>query len=993
MNLDQSSRPSEFEQNHRKVTWWLGALPALLYAVLEVVALLARGNAQVWSVLSVLPIIFAAPIAYLLIRSNREGLGNFIFITAIGLQTILISMVQRGASVPTGIIALSLIIATGLGTLPRKYIRFVITIGFFVAIASILIDTFGSFDRPAVQFAQGRWIFAGLMLILSAVFIIRQLSLLDIRTKIVLGIIGTGGLALVALVAFAFLRTQQIAAALSARLDESVSQLSVEQLINTARSEAGQANQAFEDIEEEVVSLAQNWILLRNEKRTLSQGSYWDASSSLIELEGGQYGNSATDPSSVFVPMKAELDDAVIEDLNVSAYLDFYAPQVLETHPALLAVYAIDVRGITRYYPNISLASLLPPDFDATHRPHYTISSPLFNPHRMARWTIPYVDATGGGMVVTVAAPVYEGDEFRGIVAADMQLTEITQQINAIKVGETGYAFMLDDAGRILAMPPAGFEMFGVRQEDINGEDFFKQTVLGLGSPELQAVTKRMTSGGNGLLIVNVDGVDTYISFSPIQANGYSVGLVVPVSELQGAIISARNQTQQQIRTATQGVVVLLILLLVMAVTVSLALGKIIAAPIQRLTQVASQIAGGDLTAQADAATRDEIGTLASAFNTMTARLRETLDGLEFMVQERTAELLSANEKNERRARQFESIAQVARTISSTSDLDILLPQITNAISREFGFYHVGIFLLDAAKEYAVLSAANSEGGRRMLLHSHRLKVGETGIVGYVTGTGKPRVALDTGADAAFFNNPDLPTTRSEMALPLRVGDEIIGALDVQSTEPNAFSQEDISILSTLADQVSIAIQNAQRFEQTRKALSEAEALAKQFVQVGWQRFTKNKNLIGVRHTGARSTLLYGKNGPDKDEKSWHTEQDRPKSRGAILSLPIKLRGEVIGSVDVRSPDNRPWDQDELDIVTAILERAAIAMDNARLLEESQRLASKEAKISEVTAKISSSINMRNVLQTAVEELGRALPGSDVVIQFEAQPGKNKSAK
>ena len=111
------------------------------------------------------------------------------------------------------------------------------------------------------------------------------------------------------------------------------------------------------------------------------------------------------------------------------------------------------------------------------------------------------------------------------------------------------------------------------------------------------------------------------------------------------------------------------------------------------------------------------------------------------------------------------------------------------------------------------------------------------------------------------------------------------------------------------------------------------------------------------------------------------------KPRGASLSLPIKLRGEVIGSVNVHTMDNRKWDQDELDIVTAIIERAAIAMENARLLQESQQRASREAKISEVTAKISASINMRNVLQTAVEELGRALPGSEVLIQFEHENG------
>jgi GAF domain-containing protein/HAMP domain-containing protein len=469
------------------------------------------------------------------------------------------------------------------------------------------------------------------------------------------------------------------------------------------------------------------------------------------------------------------------------------------------------------------------------------------------------------------------------------------------------------------------------------------------------------------------------------------VALVVPVAEMQGAIIEANAKTEQQMRSATQTAVILLILLFILAIAVSLGLGQVIASPIQRLTRVATQIAGGDLSVQAEAATRDETGTLAQSFNTMTARLRGTLDNLERMVEERTAELLSANEKNERRAKQFESIAKVARTLSSTRDIDSLLTQITTVISREFGFYHVGIFMLDAAKEYAILSATNSEGGRTMLKRGHRLKVGETGIVGYVTGTGNPRVALDTGTDAVFFNNPDLPDTRSEIALPLLAGEEIIGALDVQSTEPGAFTQDDINILSTLADQVSVAIQNARQFEETRKALSEAEALAKQFAKTGWQQYTKDKSLVGIHHTGARASLLYEKNGKEKEEDVWDTEQGKTSARGSFLSLPIELRGEVIGAVDVRSPDNRPWDQDELDIVTAIIERAAIAMENARLLEESQRLASKEAKIGAVTAKISSSINMQNVLQTAVEELGRALPGSEVVIQFQADQNKTTS--
>lgn len=820
-------------------------------------------------------------------------------------------------------------------------------------------------------------------------FLTRHIFSLDIRTKIVTGILGTGALALAVVILFVLNQTQKVTNTLSSRLEESVNQLAEEQLRSTAFVYADQANQSFKDVMVQVDSLAQNWAALQGQKQAMRQGAYWDASTSLIQLPEGQYGNSKNAISSVFVPVGVPIDDLLVTDLNTSAYLDFSAPEILKANSSLVAVYGGDTRGVVRYYPNINLAAVVPPDFDATKRPWYIAASPLFNPKHLTRWTIPYVDATGAGLVVTVAAPVYVGNQFMGAVAADMKLSGIAEQISSITVGETGYAFMLDDAGRILYMSPAGYKMFGIPEEQIDTDEFIKQSILGKGSADLQEATMRMVAGASGLLTANVDGVNIYISFSPVKSNGYSVALVVPVSELQNTFIDTRAQTEQQIRSALQTAAILLILLFIVAIGVSLGLGQIIAAPIQRLTQVASQIANGNLSVQATVTTRDEIGTLAHSFNAMTSRLRETLDGLEHRVDERTAELLSANEKNERRAKQFESIAEVARTVSSTRDLDTLLTQITTVISREFGFYHVGIFLLDTAKEYAILSAANSEGGERMLKRGHRLKIGEVGIVGYVAASGNPRVALDTGADAVYFSSADLPDTRSEMALPLHDGEEIIGALDVQSTEPSAFSQEDISTLSILADQVSIAIQNARQFEQTHKALNEAEALARQFARAGWQQYTKDKNLLGVRHTGARATLLYEQN--EKEDDMWSTEQAQTKARGAFLSLPIELRGEAIGSVNVRSPDSRPWDQDELDILKAIVERAAIAMENARLLEESQRLASKEAKIGAVTAKISSSINMRSVLQTAVEELGRALPGSEVVIQFQTDQNKTTS--
>ena len=365
--------------------------------------------------------------------------------------------------------------------------------------------------------------------------------------------------------------------------------------------------------------------------------------------------------------------------------------------------------------------------------------------------------------------------------------------------------------------------------------------------------------------------------------------------------------------------------------------------------------------------------------------LSELTRNLEQRVIERTGELGLANAKNERRAAQFEAIAQVSRTISSTQDLNTLLPQITSVISRLFGFYHVGIFLIDSKGEYAVLSAANSEGGQNMLTRNHRLKVGEVGIVGYVTSTGNPRVALDTGSDVVFFNNPDLPHTRSEIALPFKVGGQVIGALDVQSKEPHAFAEEDVSILSILSEQVGIAIQNSRQYEETRRALAESEMLSRQFVQRGWQQFTKRRNLVGIRHTGARATLLYSKNEGDRKQDQPDEEHVLFKSEDGLLVLPVKLRDEVIGTVRVRTPGNREWDQDELDIVTAILERAAVSLENARLLAESQKRAAKERTIGEISAKISAQSDMDQLLKTAAQELGRTLPKANISIQFKKE--------
>ncbi len=364
---------------------------------------------------------------------------------------------------------------------------------------------------------------------------------------------------------------------------------------------------------------------------------------------------------------------------------------------------------------------------------------------------------------------------------------------------------------------------------------------------------------------------------------------------------------------------------------------------------------------------------------------------LEQRVEERTAEIEKANKQVSRRATQLQTITELSESIAQVQDLNELLPATTRLISERFGFYHVGIFLVDQGREYAVLQAANSEGGERMLKRSHRLKLG-TGVVGFSARTGQPRIALDVGQDAVFFNNPDLPETRSEAALPMKSRSEMIGVLDIQSKEANAFSNEDLEVLAALANQVSIALENARLLMETRAALTQVQEVYNAFTHAAWSRAISQTQQPGFRYQTGRIEML--ENALDNPEviaavQQGDTVANRPNGSGeerAAVAVPVKLRGEVIGILHIEANDPaKQWQEDEISLVQAVAERAAFAMENARLFEDARRRAAKERLISEATARISSAFNVENILQTTAEELERVLGGSEISIQFQSK--------
>ncbi len=346
-------------------------------------------------------------------------------------------------------------------------------------------------------------------------------------------------------------------------------------------------------------------------------------------------------------------------------------------------------------------------------------------------------------------------------------------------------------------------------------------------------------------------------------------------------------------------------------------------------------------------------------------------------LRQRGLELELANRQIERRAGQLAALAQVMQTITSVRDLQELLPQIAAVISERFGFYHVGVFLIDEAGEYAILSAANSPGGQRMLARKHRLRVGEEGIVGYVTSTGEPRVAMDVGKDPVYFNNPDLPETHSELALPLRIDRRVVGALDVQSQATGAFSDEDVQMLSLLADQVSLAIENARLFDETKTALAEAEAVSRQFVREAWSRLPAEHHLVGYRYSVAGATPL--QEPINLASQATFLSQGGPTETGQVV-VPIRLRGETIGTLVVQSPAQETLNPDQLDLINAVADRVALSAENARLFEETTRRAERERLVSDITSRIRGTHDPQAMVQTAIDELRKALGASRVEV-------------
>lgn len=547
---------------------------------------------------------------------------------------------------------------------------------------------------------------------------------------------------------------------------------------------------------------------------------------------------------------------------------------------------------------------------------------------------------------LVVAVPIWQGDTVAGVAMAATKLSQVATIAHLGQVGEQGYIYVVDAYGRAIIHPNPQFS-----------------SVLQDLSNELPVA--RLLDGQRGILPPFSEANQIWLADVDTLNNGWGVVVQQPRAEALGAVSSF--QAVARLISIAGGILVLLLAVL----TVRQALR-----PIGTLTQAATEVAAGDLSRSAPVQSEDELGTLTEVFNRMVSQLRGLIGNLEQQVAERTRAA-------EFRARQLQAAAEVARDAATARDLDSLLNRAVNLVRSRFGFYHAGIFLVDERGEYAILRAATGEAGRQLLEQGHRLRVGETGIVGHVTKTGQPRIALDVGADATHFRNPLLPDTRSELALPLRVGDRIIGALDVQSTVEAAFSEDDVTVLQIMADQLAVAIENIRLVSEAQRAVREVEAVYGRYTRESWARFA-GQTTWGYLYRGlevesvtaqppeVRAALLQGQS----------VQVNAQPGQRSTLAVPIRLRREVLGVLNVRF-DEETVPAEAVPLVEELANRLALSMENARLLAESRGRALRERQVSEITARVRAEVEVEALLERALRELGQLLDARQAAVQME----------
>ncbi|MFP4394157.1 MAG: GAF domain-containing protein [Anaerolineales bacterium] len=298
--------------------------------------------------------------------------------------------------------------------------------------------------------------------------------------------------------------------------------------------------------------------------------------------------------------------------------------------------------------------------------------------------------------------------------------------------------------------------------------------------------------------------------------------------------------------------------------------------------------------------------------------------------------------ENERRATQLATVAEVSQAVSSLLDLDELLSQTVDLIKNRFDLYYTGVFLVDESERWVVLRAGTGNAGRKMLEQGHKFEVGGESMIGQCVAQGQPQIP-EAVEEAVRFVNPLLPETRAEIALPLKSRGEVLGAMTIQSSTVDHFSEVDLTILETMADQLATAIINARLFAASQARLEELQRIQQRQAVESWMDYAEHEQALGFRYDLNQVTPLAPAEAASfsAPPEVWNGQlvarDNQEGGDGAALLTPIDMRGETVGVLSFEDPTARSWSDDDVAILEAVREQISLALENRVLYDQSQR--------------------------------------------------------
>jgi GAF domain-containing protein len=370
---------------------------------------------------------------------------------------------------------------------------------------------------------------------------------------------------------------------------------------------------------------------------------------------------------------------------------------------------------------------------------------------------------------------------------------------------------------------------------------------------------------------------------------------------------------------------------------------------------------------------RETANTLARQHAEVDMLKARSLD-LEEQVAERTHEL-------QKQALQLQTTADIAKLSTEMTEPEELMSRSVELIRERFGFYHASVFMMDEMRTWAVLTASTGEAGQRMLARRHRLALGSASVIGWVTANRQPRVVLDVDQDPFHFKNPLLPGTRAEMAVPLLIGQQLLGALDVQSTELNAFSEADVRTLEAIASELAFAIDSARKQDEMRKRLERLDSSYRDQASVAWDRLIRS---------GIQTIFRIGSQGRPEEpvETGFTTLNDALQQAATVvnpesneIAVPVIVRGEVVATIAARKPaGGEEWSADETALLEAVASQSALSLENARQRADEQRHVAELEVINRVSQAVSQMLHIASLYRVVHSQINQVFGETDMYI-------------